>query len=374
MLIIENSKYEKHIRYAANYLLRNIDTSDVYLYYGRKKPANFKGLFLQESDFWQNYADKNSLPTIIEINHKLVGLYGQKDQPDLFATTYVFLSNYLDRLGLQEHGYRLTKAWQKITKRAVVDEYELYLLNLLRKKYQFIKRRKPESALIITHSLQSIKKTSRKRSKSFLEKSASLFKKIYQQTINNIFETTNYQRYLRNEPKAVYFLDKYSLYNKEVLLEILDSGCELAALLETEQDVVPENISVKGFWQKCSFDVATRLDQYTYMIPYQKKYCGYPQGTRYLSNYFSGREKAIQPLIQVPLNYDLSGQNDLKEKIALIFHLKNQLKQIDQNGGLLIINIPVDFLKTFMNRIYYKILMKTLNKSGLPWKKIEDIL
>lgn len=161
---IERSSHQAHIRYALDQLCADI-SGDFAIYYGKNPPADFPGMFIQESSFWDCYSLPESLPHHVCVETHYAVLYGTKEAPDIVAGTFFMLTRYEELLNKtrDEHGRFPAAAsvahTYDLLDRPIVDEYREQLTKALQKIYPQLSVQKPEALVRFTHDLDKLKKS-----------------------------------------------------------------------------------------------------------------------------------------------------------------------------------------------------------------------
>jgi hypothetical protein len=156
---IENKQFLPHIRYALDILTQDI-VSSATIYYGQNKPKDFTGVYIPESAFWRNYKKPESLPINIKVNPDIVNLYDQ----DIVAAAFFILTRYEETFSEIRDVYDRFPGDASIAHRfkflhrPIVDEYRLYLFNLLKTKDPATTIRETKARFIYTHDLDKFSK------------------------------------------------------------------------------------------------------------------------------------------------------------------------------------------------------------------------
>jgi hypothetical protein len=161
---IERQTHQVHIRYALDQLCSDIQ-GDCLIYYGKLAPPDFKGLFIQESGFWDSYGQQASLPHQVYVAPGYVVLYGTREAPDIVAGTFFMLTRYEELLNQarDEHGRFPASASVADTydflDRPIVDEYREQLSRALLKLFPDLHCQPSTPTVRFTHDLDKLRKS-----------------------------------------------------------------------------------------------------------------------------------------------------------------------------------------------------------------------
>jgi len=172
MLIIENEKFRPQIEYTFKVLGELVFEDglpeDIKIYYGKEQPEDDEMIYIKESDFWDNYKQRNSLPKNILLSTSLVILYGTNTSPDIIASAFFMLTRYEELFvedELDEHGRVSAKSSYaykyKFLERPVVNEYATYIYVKISEKIPSIGKAatQKKAGILYTHDVDKYCKT-----------------------------------------------------------------------------------------------------------------------------------------------------------------------------------------------------------------------